>query len=406
MTLLNNNKADIRLYGAARCHKSQYYLRFLEERNVSFTFLDVEENALFAEELRGLYENRRLNFPTIMIKDKKLRNPSDKDLEKWLDKKMVKQNFTLGLGTAAIGRPQYINIRQAETTDFSLEAFREAGKKVLDLAYKKGIRYFDTAPGYGLAEELLLEWLQEQKDTSIELATKWGYTYVANFDPNATIHEVKEHSLEKLNEQWTFSKKILPYLSTYQIHSATFETSVLENEKVLNRLAELKANHQLHMGITTTGANQVEVIKKALEVAVNGIALFDAFQVTYNVLDQSLAEISQQLTSANKRIIVKEALANGRIFPNERYPHYDKLYQTLVSLAKKYEVGIDAIALRFCIDSIAPFKVLSGASKAFHLTENLKVESFKLEEPDIARLMQFGITPSAYWKERKQLGWN
>ena len=319
---------------------------------------------------------------------------------------MNKQIFTLGLGTAAIGRPQYINIRQDVATEFSLATFKEAGKKVLDLAYEKGLRYFDTAPGYGLAEELLIEWIQEKKDAHIELATKWGYTYVANFDPNATVHEVKAHSLEKLNEQWAVSKKLLPYLSTYQIHSATFETGVLANEKVLNRLAELKANHQLHIGISTTGANQVEVIKKALEVVINGISLFDAFQVTYNVLDQSLAEISEQLTSANKRIIIKEALANGRIFPNERYPQYDKLYQTLTSLAKKKEVGIDAIALRFCIDSLAPFKVLSGASKAFHLTENLKVESFKLTESEIVRLAKFGIAPSNYWKERKQLGWN
>ena len=406
MTLPNNNKADIRVYGAARCHKTQYYLKFFKERDFAVTFLDVEQNADFAEELRGLYENRKLNFPTIMIKDKKLRNPSDKDLKKWLAKKMGKQNFVLGLGTAAIGRPQYINIRQEDTTDFSLTAFRAAGKKVLDLAYEKGIRYFDTAPGYGLAEELLVKWAQGKNDATIELATKWGYTYVANFAPNATIHEVKEHSLEKLNEQWAFSKKALPYLQTYQIHSATFETGVLDNEKVLNRLAELKVNHNLHIGITTTGANQVEVLKKALEVVVNGIDLFDAFQVTYNILDQSLLEISELLTNTKKRIIIKEALANGRIFPNKRYPNYHKLYQVLASLAKKYQVGIDAIALRFCIDSIAPFKVLSGASKAFHFTENLKAESVKLMESDIARLRQFAILSSSYWKERKQLDWN
>jgi len=33
-----------------------------------------------------LYENEKLNFPTITIDDKKLRNPSDKDLQKWIDK--------------------------------------------------------------------------------------------------------------------------------------------------------------------------------------------------------------------------------------------------------------------------------------------------------------------------------
>ena len=67
--------------------------------------------------------------------------------------------------------------------------------------------------------------------TSIEIATKWGYTYTANFDANATVHEVKEHSLSKLNEQWNFSKQLLPYLKVYQIHSATLETGVLENKK-------------------------------------------------------------------------------------------------------------------------------------------------------------------------------
>ena len=78
----------ISVYGAARCHKTQYYLNFLKERNLTFTFLDLEQHGAYATELRNLYENRRLNFPTILIKDKKLRNPRDKDLEKWLSNKI------------------------------------------------------------------------------------------------------------------------------------------------------------------------------------------------------------------------------------------------------------------------------------------------------------------------------
>ncbi len=314
--------------------------------------------------------------------------------------------FSLGLGTAAIGRPQYINIRKDTPKDFSLTDFRGAGRKILDLAYQKGIRYFDTAPGYGLAEQLVIDWVLDKQDPSIEVATKWGYTYVANFDPKAEIHEVKEHSLNKLKEQWQQSKKLLSYLKVYQIHSATFETGVLTNQVVLNHLAELKANHNLQIGITTSGTNQVAVIQKALEIVINGIPLFDAFQVTYNIFDQSLAQISQQLLKENKRMIIKEALANGRIFPNEKYPHYIELYKTLDSLAKKYKVGIDAIALRFCMDSIMPYKVLSGAAKAFHLTENIKTEQFELTEQDVGLLKQFAITPTAYWKERKELIWN
>jgi mycoredoxin len=76
----------IKLYGTKRCHKTQYYKTFFEDRNLNYKFLDVEENSSFAEELSNLYSNRKLNFPTIIIKDKKLRNPSEKELFKWLDK--------------------------------------------------------------------------------------------------------------------------------------------------------------------------------------------------------------------------------------------------------------------------------------------------------------------------------
>ena len=312
----------------------------------------------------------------------------------------------IGLGTAAIGRPQYINIRQETTTEFSLDDFRKKGLEMLDTAYRQGIRYFDTAPGYGMAEQLLIEWVAEKKDASIEVATKWGYTYVANFDPTAKQHEVKEHSLEKLNEQWEQSKKLLPLLTTYQIHSATLETGVLENDKILHRLAELRNKHSILIGISTTGTNQVEAIKKALDVEVNGNSLFDVFQVTYNIFDQSLATISDLLSNQNIRLVIKEALANGRVFPNKKYTHYKKTYKILNDLTEKYGVGLDAIALRFCMDSIPVFKVLSGASNEQHLSDNLKATYFELEENEIEILKELKTSPSAYWNERKLLGWN
>ena len=76
----------VKLYGASRCHKTNYYKSFLDNTGLSYEFLDVEKSEDHAQELRGLYENRRLNFPTITIGKKKLRNPSDKDLNKWIKK--------------------------------------------------------------------------------------------------------------------------------------------------------------------------------------------------------------------------------------------------------------------------------------------------------------------------------
>ncbi len=75
---------DIKLYGTERCHKTQYYKTVLNQKGLGFSFRDVVEKNEYAEELRRLYENRKLNFLTITIDSKKLRNPSDKELNKWL----------------------------------------------------------------------------------------------------------------------------------------------------------------------------------------------------------------------------------------------------------------------------------------------------------------------------------
>jgi len=319
-------------------------------------------------------------------------------------KKKIKHK--IGIGTAAIGRPQYINIRQETAAEFSLKVFRQKGIEILNAAYDQGIRYFDTAPGYGLAEQMLIDWAMDKENANIEIASKWGYSYVANFEPNATVHEVKEHSLEKLNEQWAISKTALPLLKIYQIHSATFETGVLENKAILGRLAELKDKHGLLMGITITGANQVEVLQKAMDIKVDGKELFNVFQGTYNIFDQSLVSVAPEVSKRNKRLVIKEALANGRVFPNTNYPLYVNAYQLLNKLAEKYGVGIDAIALRFCLDCIPIYKVLSGAANGQHLTDNLKTTDFELEEEDIEALRELAVNPEFYWNERKQLGWN
>jgi aryl-alcohol dehydrogenase-like predicted oxidoreductase len=314
--------------------------------------------------------------------------------------------MAIGLGTAALGRPQYINIRQGNIKSLDLNSFKKKGVQLLEEAYNLGVRYFDTAPGYGLAEGLLLAWLQTKNDPSIQVATKWGYTYIANFDTKAKVHEIKEHSLLKLNEQWQTSKAFASHLRVYQIHSATLETGVLKNDAILNRLAFLKNEYGLEIGVTTTGANQTEVIKKALDIEVEGHALFDAFQVTYNILDQSLDTISNVLTEQGKKVIIKEALANGRLFRNSNYNHYKELYNTLEKLAKKHNIGTDAIALKFCQQSLQKSIVLSGASNSEHLESNLKMKTISLSQEELRALKKYRIDANNYWQERKQLAWN
>jgi aryl-alcohol dehydrogenase-like predicted oxidoreductase len=105
-------------------------------------------------------------------------------------------------------------------------------------------------------------------------------------------------------------------------------------------------------------------------------------------------------------LIVKEALANGRVFPNNKFPNYNNIYLVLDALATKYKVGIDAIALRFCEDTLKPYAVLSGASLTSQLTSNLAMSKFELLDNEIEHLKSLAVSPIVYWEERKLLEWN
>jgi len=328
----------------------------------------------------------------------------------------------IGIGLAALGRPEYINIRKNKDIDKSEKAFRENAFKVLDFAYEKGIRYFDTAPSYGKGERFLMDWKNERKHLDLVLGTKWGYTYVADWELGYKgKHEIKEHSLDKLLEQWKVSQQLLPELKIYQIHSATLDSGVLKNEGVLNQLHQIKKQTGLQIGLSTSGDNQNEIIIEALNVKVENEYLFDSFQISYNIFEQSTFEVLNTLKLKGKNIIIKEALANGRVFSkknkntyfsdlikySDKYePGVTKVYLFLEKLAKKYAVGIDAIALRFVIDSVEPNYVLSGASNTDELKDNLKALNFKLTKSEINTLKLLNTPSKEYWEERSNLTWD
>ncbi|SDH76828.1 aldo/keto reductase [Winogradskyella thalassocola] len=313
----------------------------------------------------------------------------------------------IGLGLAALGRPDYINIRPEQNIDKSIESFKANALKVLDESYSLGIRDFDVAPSYGLGEQFLQNWNDSRNHKDVHLSTKFGYTYVANWEVGFSgKHELKEHSLDKLNEQWEVSKALLPNLKIYQIHSATLDSGVLTNDAVLSRLNDLKQKHQLKIGMSSSGTEQVKIIEEARKVSFNDEDLFDSYQVTFNIFEQSTFEILKELLAEGKTIIIKEALANGRIFKNDTFPAYKSAYDYLETLSKKYNVNVDAIAIRFIMDSLEPTLILSGASSTNQLQQNLKAFNLKLEAHEILKLKSFTVDPQDYWQERSDLSWN
>ncbi|MBO9698965.1 MAG: aldo/keto reductase [Sporocytophaga sp.] len=315
----------------------------------------------------------------------------------------------MGLGLAALGRPGYINLGHGKdlSFDYNPGSMKSHTLKVLDCAYGLGIRYFDVARSYGKGEEFLSYWIKantEKKDFIV--GSKWGYTYTADWKVDAVKHEVKEHTSNVLERQYPESAKLLgDYLSIYHIHSATLDSGVLDNKKVLEKLWQLKESGII-VGLSLSGIGQGETLDKALNIRNGGDRLFQSVQVTWNLLEQSATNILTKASSNGCGIIVKEALANGRLTDRNGDLSFAGKREILDKLAVKYDCGIDALSLAFVLNQKWANVVLSGASTEEQLKSNVESLQIVLDERDIAVLESLKEEPSAYWSSRSELSWN
>ena len=308
----------------------------------------------------------------------------------------------LGLGLAALGRPAYINLGRQQ--DFGSN--RDVGEmerrchEMLDAAYAAGIRYVDAARSYGMAERFLGSWLTARNPPKdlLTVGSKWGYTYAGSWRLDAPVHEVKDLSLETLRRQIVESRSFLgDRLQLYQIHSATLESKVLENAAVLRELLQLRSTG-LVIGLTVTGPDQAAVIRRALDVDVDGDNPFEVVQATWNLLERSAGAALAEAKARGWGVIVKEALANGRLTDRDDGEHVAALNRE----AAARDTSIDVIALAAALSQPWADVVLSGAVTTEQLKSNLQAVALTRESadwPDIAE------SPSDYWPQRSALPW-
>ena len=308
----------------------------------------------------------------------------------------------VGLGLAALGRPGYINIGHAG--DFvagrDVRAMEAQAHRMLDLAWEAGIRYFDAARSYGRAEVFLGGWLRARgiAPGDVAIGSKWGYTYTADWEVEADRHEVKDHSIASLDRQWPESRAILgDHLGLYQIHSAAIETGVLDDSRVLEALGRLR-DEGLTIGLSATGPRQSETIRKAMTVEVGGRALFGAVQATWNLLERSAGPALGEAHDAGLGVIIKEAMANGRLSGVVGGP--------IRSEANRLGTTPDALALAAVMSRPWVDIVLSGAATEGHLRSNLGCLEVEWDEKAEEALRPLDEGPEGYWESRSRLPWN
>lgn len=309
----------------------------------------------------------------------------------------------LGLGLAALGRPGYINLCHDQDLgpDKSPQTMRQHCWTLLDTAWAAGLRYFDVARSYGRAEEFLGGWLQARGQAAT-VGSKWGYTYVADWRTKAETHEVKTHDLATLERQWPETLAALgrpPEL--YLIHSATLETGVLDDKKVLAKLAELH-EQGVRVGLSTSGSAQADTLRRALAVRVGGVNPFGAVQATWNLLESSATDALAEAHAAGWTVVIKEGVANGRLTARGLTGVGD-VPTPLMAEAGRLGVTPDAVALATALAQPWADMVLSGASTVEQLRDNLRALEV---QPDLAALQSLAQPPQTYWGVRSGLTWN
>jgi aryl-alcohol dehydrogenase-like predicted oxidoreductase len=316
----------------------------------------------------------------------------------------------LGLGLAALGRPGYINLGHAEDLhrDYSPSTMERQAHAVLDRAWAAGVRYFDAARSYGSGEAFLASWLAARgvAPAEVVVGSKWGYTYTAGWKVEAERHEVKEHSLAVLRRQTAESRALLSaHLDLYQIHSATLDSGVLDNREVLEELGRLRDSGIL-IGLSVTGPRQAEALRKAMAVQSGGRPLFACVQATWNLLEPSVGPALEQAHRAGLGVIIKEALANGRLTERNQDPEFAAQRRVLEELARRQGVGPDALALAAVLSRPWVDVVLSGAATVEQLDANLRAFAVAWDEDAEQRIASLAEPAEDYWQRRARLAWN
>ena len=302
----------------------------------------------------------------------------------------------ISLGLAALGRPGYLNLGHGQDfDDRSPDGLAARTHVVLDAAYAADVRHFDAARSYGRAEEFLGSWLQARslEPGSVTISSKWGYTYTAGWRVDADPPEVKDLSADNFRRQLQETRELLgAHLSLYQIHSATLSSGVLDDSDVRAELKALRSDG-VAIGLSVSGTEQPATIARAVESGD-----FDTVQATWNLLERSTADALRAAHEAGMGVMVKEALANGRLTARGES-------EPLSRAARRVGVSEDALALAAALARPWVDTVLSGASTVAQLESNLAAFDIGWDDSLEEELASLAERPERYWDTRSGLAW-
>jgi|SRR5271170_4836106 len=208
------------------------------------------------------------------------------------------RRLTLGLGLIGIGKPW------GHTND---TVPNEATvRQLLETAFSLGIRYFDTAPSYGVSEQRFSEFLRSLtlvQQASLTIATKFGEHW--DFSRQQPF---VDHSYDALSRSLDESLSRLGKIDILQLHKTT--TLVLRSIDL-----ERAFQYAHSLGIRNVGASVSDMSSASTALNLQSLSVL---QLPLNPSSLQFHEAVRQATGAGILVVTNRPFAMGSLLYTEQ----------------------------------------------------------------------------------------
>lgn len=272
----------------------------------------------------------------------------------------------IAIGTVQFGLDYGISNNTGRTSDIEID-------QILKTASLYGIKYIDTASGYGNAEEVL-----GTKDLS-------DFKIISKFMP--------EENGKTLLNQFEVSKLKLKIKKLYG-YLAHRPMDLLNNREQWQLLNNLKSSNLVQkIGFSL---NKPEELLALLEENL----IPDLIQVPYNFFDRRFERIMIQLKSTGCEIHTRSTFLQGLFFTdvNELPSFFDEVKPIIKDLQKKD--FLPKLLLNFALNKEFIDNVVIGVENNTQLVENVESSSVSEELESFDKNLSEKILMPMYWPKK------
>ncbi len=250
---------------------------------------------------------------------------------------MQKNTVELGCGLIGIGRVWGVKESRVPSEQEALT--------FLNAALAQSIRFFDTAPSYGLSEERLGKWLKtlnKQQRQGIIVATKFGEHW-----SNERQQPFVSHEFDVLSASLNQSLLRLGKIDVLQLHKTN--PTVLKNDGVKRALEYAKEKGIQQFGASVSDVESGEMVCEDDR--------FTLIQLPFNQENTIFTPIIREATRKGKLVVTNRPFNMGAMVNKE---------------GNKTKTLLEQEAFQFILTQFFNGFILTGTKSPDHLRENIE----------------------------------